>query len=213
MMLKLLLALFLCMATYAEAELKITAFAGSTRSQSVHQKLLEEATKIARLHGAEVQLIKLKELEIPFYDGDLEQNSGMPLGAKKLRNLMIESDIILIASPEYNGSVSAVLKNALDWVSRSEAGGSSRQAYAGENGKKKIFFLMSSSPGKGGGAGHLDHLKSIIERIGGLVYHETFSLAQSHLYFEENADSQTDRQVVTQKLEPIIRRVLEFAAK
>ena len=84
------------------AETKILALAGSTRDQSYNKKLLAEAVETAKQMGATVTAIDLKDYPLPFYDADYEINEGMPANAKKLRQLMIASDAIIIASPEYN---------------------------------------------------------------------------------------------------------------
>ena len=113
---------------------------------------LKEAALIAKENGAEVNFFDLKNHPMPLYDGDLEEAEGVPQNAQKLRQQMIESDLVMIASPSYNGSVSAVLKNALDWVSRGENANYSNQAF-----NKKRFLLLSTSPGAGGGKKALRH--------------------------------------------------------
>jgi len=146
------------------AEIKVLAFSGSTREDSFNQKLVVEAAEMARQMGANVTAVSLKDYAMPFYNEDLEKKEGLPAKAKELRKLMIQSQLIFIASPEYNGSVSGVLKNVIDWLSRNENSGSSRDAFKG-----KKFVLMSASPGSTGGARGLAHLKAIIENIGGVV--------------------------------------------
>ncbi|WP_079978238.1 NADPH-dependent FMN reductase [Parachlamydia acanthamoebae] len=166
---KLVLALSLFTSSMLSAETKVLAFSGSTRTDSINKKLVTEAGNLAKQLGATVTFIDLKDYPMPFYDGDIEKEQGMPNDAKRLRQLLIQNQVIFIASPEYNGSLSAVLKNALDWASRSEDGGSSRDAFKG-----KKFVLMSASPGQGGGTRGLAHLRSIIEGIGGTVISQQF---------------------------------------
>src|SRR5262249_13673112 len=122
---------------HLNAETNVLAFSGSTRHDSVNKKLINEAANIAREQGANVVLIDLKEYHIPLYDGDLEDAEGMPENARYLRQLMLQSDAILIASPNYNHSIPAVLKNVLDWISRSENAERSREAFEG-----KKFAIM-----------------------------------------------------------------------
>lgn len=159
-----IIAICIAFSTTLSAEINILAFAGSTRSESLNKKLVAEAANSASQMGGNVISIDLRDFPIPYYDEDLETKEGMPEKAKEFRKLLIQNDIILIASPEYNGSVSAVLKNAIDWASRGESGGSSREAFKG-----KKFIIMSASPSSGGGSKGLQHLKSIIENIGGIV--------------------------------------------
>src|SRR3954470_7217353 len=101
---------------------RILAFAGSLRRDSFNKKLLPIAARAAQGAGAEVTLIDLKDFPLPLFDQDLEVEQGMPESGKKLKQLFIDHDGLLIASPEYNSSLTAVLKNALDWVSRPAPG-------------------------------------------------------------------------------------------
>jgi chromate reductase, NAD(P)H dehydrogenase (quinone) len=161
---KCLIILCFAFSTSLNAQTKVLAFAGSTRADSANKKLIVEAANSAHRMGADITVIDLKDYPIPFYDGDLEAKEGMPSTARQLRKMMIQSDVIIIASPEYNASLSPVLKNAIDWASRGEAGGSSREAFKG-----KKFAIMSASPGSSGGARGLVHLRTILEDIGGTV--------------------------------------------
>lgn len=161
------------------AETKILAVAGSTREESVNKKLVKEAANLARQMGADVMVIDLRDYPMPFYDGDLESEYGMPENAKKFRQLMVKSDRIILASPEYNGSIPAVLKNALDWASRSVEGEPARDAFKG-----KKFAIMSASPGAGGGARGLVHLRTVIENVGGEVVKPEVALPQAFTAFD-----------------------------
>ena len=97
---------------------KILAFAGSTRAGSLNKLLLRTAVQGAEAAGASVTVIDLADFRIPLYDGDLEAESGLPENAEKLQNLFLEHNGLLIAAPEYNSSITPVLKNTFDWVSR-----------------------------------------------------------------------------------------------
>lgn len=198
---KLMIALCVAFSATLSAEIKVLAFAGSTRTDSVNKKLVSEAASIARHMQANVTVIDLKEYPIPFYDGDLETTEGMPINAKQLRQLMIQSDVILIASPEYNGSLSAVLKNAIDWASRSEEGGSSRGAFKG-----KKFVIMSAAPGSRGGARGLVHLRAIIENIGGTVLPQQVVVPDSHNAFDEQGLLKNEN--VKKELEELIHAAI-----
>src|SRR5205085_3265644 len=97
---------------------RILAFAGSTRAGSFNKKLLAVAVAAARDQGATVTQVDLRDLPMPLYDGDLEASEGLPENARTFRSLLIEHEGILISSPEYNSSISGVMKNAIDWASR-----------------------------------------------------------------------------------------------
>lgn len=165
------------------AEIKVLAFAGSTREGSYNKQLVAEAANIARGLGATVTLIDLKDFSMPIYDADLEKKDGMPNYAKRFRRLMIESNAIIIATPEYNGSIPSLLKNALDWASRTEDGQGSREAFKG-----KKFAIMSASPGGGGGVRALIHLRSIIDAIGGDVVSKQLAVSSVQDAFNEKGN-------------------------
>ena len=198
---KWMLMLAITLSTYANAEITVLAFSGSTQENSVNKKLIKEAATIAKEAGAEVTLVDLKDYAAPFYDGDLEIKDGLPAKAKELRQLMIQNSIILIASPEYNGSVSAILKNALDWASRSEEKAPSRDAFKG-----KTFILMSASPSPSGGARGLAHLKAIIENVGGTVSQE-FVLPNAYAAFDEQGH------LTSAQLKEKLKQVIETIKK
>ena len=162
------------------SETKVLVLAGSTRADSYNKKLAYEAASMARKMGAKVTVIDLKDYPMPFYDADMEVSVGMPENAKRFRKAMIDSDAIVIASPEYNQSMSAVLKNALDWASRGEDGNSSKEAFQG-----KTFGIMSASPGKKGGARGLLHLQAVIEDVRGKVIAKQVSIPRAHQEFDE----------------------------
>src|SRR5215468_10289395 len=143
---------------------RILAFAGSTRRDSFNKRLVPVAAKGARDAGAEVTLIDLKDLSLPLFDQDLEAEQGIPENGKRLKQLFINHDGLLIACPEYNSSITAVLKNAIDWVSRPAPDEPPLVAFRG-----KVATLMSASPGALGGLRGLVHVRSILGNIGVIV--------------------------------------------
>ena len=96
---------------------RILAFAGSLRGESFNKKLVPIAARAARDAGAEVTPIDLRDFPLPLFDQDLEAGQGMPEDGTRLKKLFTEHDGLLVASPEYNSSVTAALKNVIDWVS------------------------------------------------------------------------------------------------
>lgn len=141
--------------------IKIVAFAGSTRKDSLNKKLVKAAAAGARAAGAEVTFIDLADFPMPFYDGDLEGASGMPEKAQAFKKLLVEADGFLISSPEYNSTFSGVLKNAIDWASRAEkADEKPLAAFAG-----KYAAIMAASPGALGGLRGLYPLRELLQNI------------------------------------------------
>lgn len=159
----------------------LLALAGSTRAGSLNKKLLEVTAQAAGDAGAEVTTIDLADLPMPLYDGDLESASGLPENAKRLKSMMIDHDAMLIASPEYNGGITAVLKNAIDWASRREGDEAPLAAYHG-----KVAGLIAASPGRLGGARSLIALRQVLTSCGALVIPQQFALAQAAQAFDES---------------------------
>ncbi len=162
-------------------KINILAFAGSLRKDSYNKKLVKVAASGAQAAGAEVTFIDLKEYPMSIYDGDLEQANGLPENAIKLKKKMIESDGFLISSPEYNSSISGVLKNTIDWVSRPEANDEpSLVAFKG-----KVATLMSASPGGLGGLRGLVTVRSILGNIGVIVLPDQIAISKAHEAFND----------------------------
>ncbi len=161
-----------------QAEAAILAFAGSSRRGSLNQKLLEVAIGNAIALGAEVSVIDLRDLELPIYDQDLEAEA-MPQNVLVFRQILAAHDGFLIASPEYNGSLAPLLKNALDWSSRPTSGIDGIDPYRG-----KIASIMSASMGPFGGLRSLGHLRGVLSKMGVLVLPEELALPMAHTAFE-----------------------------
>lgn len=157
---------------------KILAFDGSTRTDSFNKKLVRIAAEGARQAGASVTVIDLKDFPLPLFDQDLEAAEGQPENARKLKELFIQHQGLLIASPEYNSSVTPVLKNAIDWVSRSLPGEPALAAFQG-----KVASLVSASPGALGGLRGLVHLRSILGNIGVIVLPQQIAVPKAHEAF------------------------------
>jgi NAD(P)H-dependent FMN reductase len=161
--------------------LKILALAGSTRTQSWNKKLVQVAANYVRAAGAEVTFVDLRDFPMPLYDGDLEAAAGLPDGAQALKRLMLEHDGFLISSPEYNTSISAVLKNAIDWVSRPRPNEPPGVAFRG-----KVAALLAASPGNLGGVRGMYTVRQVLNSLGVLVLPTQFGLARAHEAFADD---------------------------
>lgn len=100
--------------------MRILGFAGSLREKSYNKMALRLVLEKAKVLGAEVEFVDLKPLNIPLYDGDLEKEIQLPDGIKILREKIQQADGVIIATPEYNHSLPGVLKNTIDWLSRTK---------------------------------------------------------------------------------------------
>lgn len=160
----------------------ILAFSGSLRAGSYNQKLVNIAAQGARDAGARVTVISLKDFPMPLFDEDLEAASGKPDTAKKLKELFLDHDSLLIASPEYNSTLSAALKNAIDWVSRADS--STEATLAALAGKTAA--ILAASPGGYGGSRGLAALRPFLENIRITVLENQFTLPKAHEAFAED---------------------------
>ena len=158
---------------------KILAFAGSTRTESFNKKLVRHAAAGARAAGAEVTLVDLRDFPMPLYDGDLEASEGLPENARKFKALMAAHQGLLIAAPEYNSSITGVLKNTIDWASRQSPGEKPLASFTG-----KVAALLSASPGALGGLRGLVHVRAMLGNIGVLVVPEQIAVPKAHEAFD-----------------------------
>jgi len=139
---------------------RILALSGSVRTGSVNTQLLRVAAKAVEEAGAAVTVLNLRDYELPLYDGDLEAAQGIPQAALDLKAQFAAHDGLLIACPEYNGSITPLLKNTIDWLSRPADGEAPLAAFDG-----KVAGLIAASPGALGGLRGLRHVREILSGI------------------------------------------------
>lgn len=162
---------------------KLLFLAGSIRTGSHNRRLAELGAEIARVNGIAATLADLKDYPMPLYDGDLEANQGPPEAAVRLKALLGEHLGIFIIAPEYNASITPLLKNTLDWVSRVRSQNEAPlQVF-----RTRVFALGSASPGGFGGMRGLITLRqSLALGLGCLVLPEQISVSRAHDAFEDN---------------------------
>ena len=161
--------------------MRLLFFAGSTRDSSFNRKLAALAHHIAEANGIEAVLVDLRDYPMPLYNGDLEAAEGPPERARAFKALLEEYGGVFIASPEYNSSVTPLLKNTLDWVTRVRA--------KGETGlevfKSRVFAISGASPGYYGAMRSLLHLRQILAvGIGATVIPQQIALPRATDAFE-----------------------------
>lgn len=139
---------------------RFLALAGSLRKDSYNRQLAAAAAQMAREAGAEVIEVDLREYPLPLFDEDIEA-AGVPEQASALKALFASADGLLIASPEYNGSLTAPLKNLIDWVSRPDDEFARGDVFRGHR-----AALFATSPGGLGGMRGLNHLRDILQSMG-----------------------------------------------
>lgn len=169
---------------------KLLFLAGSSRKDSLNKKLAQNAAHIAKtLCGADVTFIDLKDYPMPIYDYDI-QEEGFPENALKLKKLFIEHDGFFISSPEYNGSIPPLLKNALDWISRKEE--DSEKAYLAFAGKTAA--ISAASPGAMGGIRVLVPLRMWLNNMSVLVIPEQLAAGGADKSFDTYGEMINEQQ-------------------
>ena len=168
---------------------KILAFAGSARKASFNKKLVAIAARGAQQAGAKVTLIDLADYPMPLFNQDLEAQQGMPDKAREFKQLLIDHDGFLLASPEYNSAFSPLLKNSIDWASRSEIENEPPlQAYRG-----KYAAIMAASPGGLGGLRGLVFVRMLLNNLGVTVSPRQEAIGQAAKAFDETGNLLDDK--------------------
>ncbi len=171
------------------AQPKILAFAGSTRTDSFNKKLVRVAANGAKEAGVDVTVIDLRDFQMPLYDEDLEKQEGLPSNARKLKDLMLTHQGFLISSPEYNSSISGVLKNTIDWTSRQSDGEIPLSCF-----KDKMAGIMSASPGGLGGLRGLVHVRAVLENIGVMAIPNQVAISKANEAFNLDGTMKNEKQ-------------------
>ncbi len=185
---------------------RILVFAGSVRSGAFSGRTADAAQKALALQGAEVTRISLLDYPLPIYDQDLEKEEGIPQNAMKLARLIASHDGVLIATPEYNGSVPPLLKNTIDWLSRVRRDGDKvLKPLAG-----KAVGLCSSSEGQFAGIRAINHLRAILLRCQMDVVTPECSVPRGGDAFDDKGDFRDDR--LRQTMERVTGALIEQTA-
>jgi NAD(P)H-dependent FMN reductase len=161
---------------------KILVFASSTRAGSHNVRLAALAVKELTLIDADVTRISLADYPLPLYDADLDARMGQPANALALKQMIMAHQGVFIASSEYSASITPLIKNAIDWVSRvRERGDPTYAAFKG-----RVFAISAASPGSAGGLRSLMALRQILELgCGALVIPEQVAIPQADLAFDD----------------------------
>jgi NAD(P)H-dependent FMN reductase len=186
---------------------KILILPGSARRDSVNRKLAAVAARLVTEEGAEAVLVDPAEFPLPLYDSDLEEAGGLPAAAKSLKKLFLVADAVIFVSPEYNSSVTPLMKNFIDWVSRAESDAEPPLAAF----KGKVAGLLAASPGALGGLRGLVHLRAILGNLGVLVVPKQFALGAAYGKFDENGQPADGS--VRNGVKAVVAEVISVATK
>jgi NAD(P)H-dependent FMN reductase len=180
----------------------ILAIAGSTRTESFNRKLLALAVRSGRIAGLDIDHVELADYPIPIFNEDLEAQHGQDPNATLLRHKLETSDGLMLACPEYNGSLTPLLKNVIDWVSRTEGGGAGVEVYRG-----KTALLIGASPGRLGATRAMKHLDAVLDGVGVHVMPKHFSVPHAAGAFDAS-----DEFTAEESREQLERLTAAFAA-
>lgn len=181
--------------------MKVFAVAGSLRKGSWNRKLLRLAADMLSAKGHELDIGDLlDDLDMPHYNADVEDATGYPPGAREMARRVTASDAMMVVSPEFSHTIPGVLKNAIDWLSHMDT--------APLRGRSVV--LLSASPSLVGGNRGLWQTRIPFETCGTWVHPDMFSLARSHLAFEE--DGTLKDQALAGRLDALLDDYLSAAA-
>jgi len=187
---------------------KVLVFAGSIRTGSFNARLAALAAKELTRAEADVSLISLIDYPLPMYDGDLEARSGPPESALKLKRAFCAHHGIFIASPEYNASLTPLLKNAIDWITRVREGKEPPLAAF----KDRIFALGAASNGTYGGMRSLLALRHVLELgCGALVIPEQIAVRGAAQAFDDMDEFKDEAMAAL--LRRVVARLVDMARR
>ncbi len=158
--------------------MKAVIISGSTRTGSLNSALAMRIAGVMRHDGLDADVVDLRDHSLPIYNADFQAEQGVPVEAVTLHGLLMDADLVVLVSPEYNGGMPPILKNAIDWVSRV-----TKRPF-----ENKPFGLASASPGRRGGAGAVRALQLVLTNMRAHHAEATFSLGNAR---ERLADDPT----------------------
>jgi chromate reductase, NAD(P)H dehydrogenase (quinone) len=191
--------------------MRLLFFAGSAREGSYNKKLARLAQRIATANGIEGVFVDLRDYPMPLYDGDLEAEHGPPAKAAEFKALLGEYQGVFIACPEYNSSITPLLKNTLDWVTRVRAEGETGlEIY-----RTRVFAISGASPGYYGAMRSLLTVRQVLAvGIGAMVIPQQLALPRANNAFEEDGSLKDEAQqrMLTGVVEALAVAAKRFAA-
>jgi chromate reductase, NAD(P)H dehydrogenase (quinone) len=185
---------------------KILVIPGSLRAKSYNVRLAALAAKELMLARADVTRVSLLDYPLPIYDADTAETAGPPPNAVKLKQLMSLHQGVFIASPEYNASITPLMKNTIDWISAvREPGEAPLAAY-----QNRVFALGGASPGRSGATHSLLALRQVLA-VGcrALVIAEQVTVPNAEQAFDAMDELKDARAAGQLKL--VIRKLVDTA--
>ena len=185
---------------------QLLALSGSSRRGSFNSQLAALLASLAEQAGAGVSAVHLGDLDIPIYNGDLEQHDGLPEAVRSLKAALQNSAGLIITCPEYNGFMTPLLINAIDWCTRSEEASPDLSGFT-----DKTVLIASASPGPGGGGRANAHLRTMLSGIGAIVLPQSLTVPAAHNAFDDNGQFQDA--AMTRRAERMVKKFIELTAR
>ncbi len=186
--------------------MKVLLLPGSRRLDSINVRLLLAVEKKLQAFGIETDRVGADDLNAPIYDGDCEAKVGIPDSIKKLNKRMAAADAIIVASPEYNGFFSPLLKNTLDWMSRSQDDQPGTLVF-----KDKAALVLAASPGPMAAARALPHIRTQLSNLSLNVFRAQLGVGRAGTVIGEHGELLDEK--TEQQLTVLLEDFAEFAQK
>ncbi|QIT56107.1 NAD(P)H-dependent oxidoreductase [Aquisalimonas sp. 2447] len=180
----------------------ILVFAGSARADSFNKRLARLAADRAREAGGMATFADLRDYPMPLYDGDLEREQGVPEHARRLKALLADHTGLVVVSPEYNGFITPLLKNTLDWLSRPDDDREGLALF-----RNRVACVLSASPGGFGGMRSLALARQLLTNLGVTVLPDQLAVPRAAQAFTDAGDLAD--QGTRERLDQICHRLVE----
>lgn len=167
---------------------RVLVLAGSLRRASLNKRLAKFAAKQVEEAGLAATYLDLKDYPLPVYDGDDEDERGVPENARSLRQAFMDHEGLILVCPEYNGSIPGALKNVIDWISRPDGDVPMTAAF-----RDLTALLLAASPGGLGGLRGLVHVRAILSGVGTLVLPGQHAVSKAHEVLGEDGSFSDER--------------------
>lgn len=154
---------------------RIVLFSGSTRADSINLKLVDAMAHLFKDMGAKPVKLNLNNYEMPIYNGDWEDENGVPKTTKNLVRRLKAADGVFIATPEYNGCMPALLKNTIDWTSRTGL-----DQFSGP-----VYGIGAATPGPMSGIMVMRQLHFVLCRLGATVVPRQLGAGNASALFDK----------------------------
>ena len=181
---------------------RILVFAGSARTQSFNKRLARLAAAAVERAGGSATFIDLREYPIPLYDGDLEREHGIPEQARRLKAMLAGHAGLIVVSPEYNGFITPLLKNTLDWLSRPDGDEDGLALF-----RDRVACVLSASPGGFGGMRSLALARQLLTNLGVTVLPDQLAVPRAAQAFTDKGDLADEK--TAQRLDQICARLVD----